>query len=73
MRAESLHPCLTFYNPMDSSLPGSSVHGILQARMLEQVGVSISGDLPNSGIKPKSFALAGGFSTAEPPSYNSLT
>ena len=27
--------CLTFCNPMDCSLPGSSVHGILQARILE--------------------------------------
>ena len=26
--------CLTFYNPMDFSSPGSSVHGILQARIL---------------------------------------
>ena len=65
--------CLTPCNSMDGRLPGSSVHGILQARILERVAVSISGDLPNSGIKPKSFALAGGFSAAEPPSYNSLT
>ena len=27
--------CPTFWNPMDGSLPGSSVHGILQARILE--------------------------------------
>ena len=29
-------------NPMDSSLPGSSVHGILQARILEWVALSFS-------------------------------
>ena len=29
-------------NPMDCSLPGSSVHGILQARVLEQVAISYS-------------------------------
>ena len=29
--------CLTLYNPMDCSLPGSCVHGILQARILEWV------------------------------------
>ena len=29
--------CLTLSNPMDSSPPGSSVHGILQARILEWV------------------------------------
>ena len=27
--------CLTLYNPMDCSLPGSFVHGILEARILE--------------------------------------
>ena len=34
--------CLTFCDPMDCSLPGSSVHGILQARILEWVVISIS-------------------------------
>jgi len=32
----------TLYNPMDCSLPGSSVHGILQARILEWVAISFS-------------------------------
>ena len=34
--------CLTFCDPMDCSLPGSSVHGILQARVLEWVAISFS-------------------------------
>ena len=34
--------CLTLCNPMNCSLPGSSVHGILQARILEQVAISFS-------------------------------
>ena len=34
--------CLTLYNPMDCSLIGSSVHGILQARILERVAISFS-------------------------------
>ena len=34
--------CLTLRNPMDSSPPGSSVHGILQARILEWVAFSFS-------------------------------
>ena len=34
--------CLTFCDPMDCSLPGSSVHGIFQARILEQVVISFS-------------------------------
>ena len=31
--------CLTLCDPMDCSVPGSSVHGILQARILEWVAV----------------------------------
>ena len=34
--------CLTFCNPMDSSLPSSSAHGILQARKLELVAMTFS-------------------------------
>ena len=48
--------CPTLCNPMDCSPPGSSVHGILQARILEWVAVP-PGDLPNPGIEPWSPAL----------------
>ena len=34
--------CPTLYNPMDCSLPSSSVHGIFQARILEWVAISFS-------------------------------
>ena len=34
--------CLTLSDPMDCSLPGSSVHGILQARVLEWGAVAYS-------------------------------
>ena len=34
--------CLTLCDPMDCSLPGSSVHGIFQARVLEWVAISFS-------------------------------
>ena len=34
--------CLTLGDPMDSSLPGPSVHGILQARILEWVAIFFS-------------------------------
>ena len=34
--------CLTLCNPMDCSLPGSSVHGILQTRILEWVAYPFS-------------------------------
>ena len=43
--------CPTLYDPMDFSLPGSSVHGILQARILEWVAFPSPGDLPDPGIK----------------------
>ena len=42
--------------PMDCSLPGSSAHGISQARKLEWVAISYSGDLPDPGIEPASPA-----------------
>ena len=38
-------------NPMDCGPPGSSVHGILQAGILEWVAISFSGDLPHPGIE----------------------
>ena len=49
--------CLTLCNPMDCSLPGSSVHGIFQARVLEWVAISSSGDLPDPVIESGSSAL----------------
>ena len=36
------HPCLTLYDPINCSPPGSSVHGIFQARILEWVAISFS-------------------------------
>ena len=49
--------CLTLCDPMDCSLLGSSVHGILQARILEWVAISFFRDLLDPGIEPKSPAL----------------
>ena len=49
--------CPTLCDPMDCSLLGSSVHGILQARTLEWVAFPSAGDLPDPGIKPGSPAL----------------
>ena len=42
LHAKSLEVCLTRCDPMDCSPPGSSVHGILQARILEWVAVPSS-------------------------------
>ena len=49
--------CPALCDPMDYSLPGSSIHGIFQAKILEWVAISFSRDLPNPGIKPRSPAL----------------
>ena len=43
--AKSLQLCLTLCDPMDCSLPGSSVHGIFQARVLEWVGIAFSSSM----------------------------
>ena len=37
--SEVAQSCLTLSDPMDCSLPGSSVHGIFQARVLEWVAI----------------------------------
>ena len=52
---------------MDYSLPGFSLHGISQARILDWVAISVSRDFPDPGIKPESPPLAGGFFTTEAP------
>ena len=49
--------CLTLCAPTVCSLPSSSIHGILQARILEWVAISFSGDLSHPGIEPTSPAL----------------
>ena len=51
--AQSLQLCLTFCNPTDCSPPGSSVHGVLQARMLEWASLpSFQGIFPTQGSNP---------------------
>ena len=42
VHAKSLQSCLTLSNTLDSSMPGSSVHGILQTRILEWVTMPFS-------------------------------
>ena len=41
--SEVAQSCLTPSDPMDCSLPGSSVHGIFQARVLERGAIAFSG------------------------------
>ena len=49
-RAQS---CLTLCDPMNYSPLGFSVHGIFQAKILEQFTISFSRDLPNPGTEPE--------------------
>ena len=73
MRAQS---CPTLYNPIDCNPPGSSVHGIYQARTLEWVAFPTLWDLPEPGTEPTSIvspALAGvSLPTVPPRKPNSL-
>ena len=62
MKVKVTQSCLTLCDPMDFT-----VHGSLQARILEWVAFPLSRDLPNPGVKPMSLtspALAGRFFTS---------
>ena len=59
--------CLTLYDPMDHSLPGSSVHGIFQARILEWVVISFSRGYSWPRDQSCIFCLVGIFFTTERP------
>ena len=65
--SEVAQSCPTLCNPMDCSPPGSSIHGILQARVLEWVAISFSRDLPDPGFEPGSPALRADALPFEPP------
>ena len=47
--------CPTVCNSTDCSPPGSSVHGILQARILKWIAMPTQGDLPDPGVEPGSL------------------
>ena len=55
--------CLTLCNPLDCSPPGSSVHGILQARILEWVAIPFSKGSSRSRDRTWVSCTAGGFFT----------
>ena len=58
--------CPILCNPIDCSLPGSSVHGILQQEYWSGLPFPSPGDLPDTGIEPVSSTVAGRFFTTEP-------
>ena len=59
--------CPTFCDPMDCSSPGSSVHGISQARILEWIAISSSTGSSQPRDQTQVSCLAGRFFTTEPP------
>ena len=59
--------CPTLCDLVDCSPPGSSVHGILQARILDWVAFPSPGDLPDPGIKPGSPTLQADSLLSESP------
>ena len=59
--------CPALCDPMDCSLPGSSLHGILQAGILEWVAFPFLGYLPDPGIKPGSPGLQADSLPSESP------
>ena len=72
MHAKSLQSCRTLSDPMDGSPPGSSVHRILQVRILEWVSglpCPPPGDLPDPGIQSISTATPALQADSLPLSY----
>ena len=70
MHAALLQSCPTLCDPMDRSLPGSNVYGILQARIQNGLPCPTLADLSNPGIEPVTLtspALTGGLFTLVPP------
>ena len=64
MRVKSLRWCLTLHDPMDCSLPRSSVHRILLAKGLEWVSMSSSRGSSPPGDQTPVSCVAGEFFTA---------
>ena len=70
LSAQSFQSCPTLSNTVDCSPPGSSVHGILQARKLEWVAMPFSrgSSRPRDQTHVSSISCnTDGFFTAEPP------
>ena len=59
--------CPTLRDPVDCRLPSSSVHGILQARILEWAAIPFSRGTSDPGMEPGSPALQADSLPFEPP------
>ena len=69
MRVEVLvaQSCLTLHDPMDCSLPGSSVPGFFRQEHWSGQPFPSPGDLPDQGIEPGSPTLQADSLPSEPP------
>ena len=67
VKSEMLVACLPLCDPMDCSLPGSSVHEILQARILEWVAIPISRGSSLPKDQTRSPTLQANSLPSEPP------
>ena len=67
VRAKSLQSSPILCDPTDCSPPGSSVHGILQAKCWSELPFPSPGDLPDPGIERRSLALQADSLPSEPP------
>ena len=69
VHAKLLQSCLTLCDPVDCSMPNSSVRGILQARIQKWIAMPSSKESSNPRIKPTfpiSLSLAGRFFATSP-------
>ena len=64
---EVAQSCPTLCDPMDCSLPGSSVHVIFRQEYCSGLPFPSPGDLPNPGIEPGSPTLQADALPSEPP------
>ena len=72
----TLSHVLLFWPPSTGAPPGSSVHGMSQARRPEWVAIASPGDLPDLGIEPIALAspvLAGGLFTTSATKHLDIT
>ena len=71
--AKSFQLCTTLCDPVDCSPPGSSVHGDSPGKSTGVGGHAPPGDLPNSGIKPRSPTSQVDSLPPEPPEKHKNT
>ena len=72
LESEVTQSCLTLCDPVDCSLPGSSVQWIFQARILEWVAISFSMGSSQPRDQTQSPALEVDVLTSEPPNLDSI-